>query len=249
MCPELFGFIDTYSVMMGLGMALAVLILFLYLKKTGLSKDELIDVCIVSIFALIFGYIFSNVFQNIYDFINDPEHYKFSFGLTFLGGLIGGAGGFLLVYFLFYRKHHPGILDKLIIIVPLCITAGHCLGRIGCFCAGCCYGIQTDAWYGVVFNERQGKVIPTQLFEAGFLALLSLFLLLLISKFKFKYTFPVYLFSYGVFRFFIEFIRGDYRGSFIPFLSPSQFWSILMVIGSFALYVIEKKLIFKNEQK
>jgi prolipoprotein diacylglyceryltransferase len=59
----------------------------------------------------------------------------------------------------------------------------------------------------------------------------------------------VYLFSYGAFRFFIEFLRGDdSRGKFIiSFLSPSQTWSILMVIvGGVLLYFYLKS---KGEQR
>ncbi|MBQ2431188.1 MAG: prolipoprotein diacylglyceryl transferase, partial [Campylobacter sp.] len=62
----------------------------------------------------------------------------------------------------------------------------------------------------------------------------------------------IYLIAYGVWRFFIEFARGDYRGSFIPGLSPSQFWSIILVILGvayllFRLFYWNKKIGQKNE--
>ena len=50
----------------------------------------------------------------------------------------------------------------------------------------------------------------------------------------------VYLISYGIWRFVIEYFRGDYRGSLIPGLSPSQFWSIVMVIGGVAIFFLYK---------
>ena len=61
----------------------------------------------------------------------------------------------------------------------------------------------------------------------------------------------VYLVGYGVWRFFIEFIRGDIeeRGKFIPGLTPSQFWSILMVIGGIAFFFIYKYFDKKIEEK
>ena len=40
----------------------------------------------------------------------------------------------------------------------------------------------------------------------------------------------------GVFRFFIEYLRGDDRGQLLGFISPSQFWSLLMVVIGVVLY-------------
>ena len=63
----------------------------------------------------------------------------------------------------------------------------------------------------------------------------------------------IYLVSYGVWRFIIEYFRDDYRGELIPGLTPSQFWSIIMVIGGIALFFIyryfDKKILEKENQK
>lgn len=58
---------------------------------------------------------------------------------------------------------------------------------------------------------------------------------------------PVYMISYSVWRFFVEFLRGDDRGSsFIPALSPSQLISVLLFLGGAVLLFLlvrrEKKL-------
>ena len=62
----------------------------------------------------------------------------------------------------------------------------------------------------------------------------------------------LYLISYGIWRFVIEYFRADYRGDFIPGLSPSQFWSIIMVIGGIIVFFIyryfDPKLNKENEQ-
>ena len=61
----------------------------------------------------------------------------------------------------------------------------------------------------------------------------------------------VYLIGYGIWRFFIEFIRGDVveRGKFVPGLTPSQFWSILMVIGGVAFFFLYSYFDKKIEEK
>ena len=70
------------------------------------------------------------------------------------------------------------------------------------------------------------------------LFLLTLLMLLLVFKFKFKYSFVIYLLSYGIFRFVIEFFRGDERGAFLGIFSPSQVWCIVMILGAIPLYFL-----------
>ena len=91
-------------------------------------------------------------------------------------------------------------------------------------------------------------VIPVQLLESIFLLVLAGVMALLYFKFRFNCNFGVYCTAYGVWRFVIEFFRVDERGGFIPGLTPSQFWCIVMVllgIGYFFLY----KYVLKNKMK
>jgi hypothetical protein len=110
----------------------------------------------------------------------------------------------------------------------------HAFGRIGCFWGGCCYG-QPYEPFGVIYPygsrpfEKFGAVpvFPVQLVESLFLILLFLVCIFIIKK----NLIAPYLTSYGIFRFIIEFCRGDDRGIIInPALSPSQYISALMVI-------------------
>ena len=126
------------------------------------------------------------------------------------------------------------------------IVVAHAFGRIGCLMDGCCYGAITDAWYGIemLSGGVWAKRVPTQLFEAIFLFLLFAVLVVLIVRKKFRNTPSVYLIAYGVWRFLIEFIRDDNRGSSgIPGLYPSQLTAIILVIiGVVWIFVYEKKL-------
>ncbi len=163
-------------------------------------------------------------------------------GATFYGGLLVALAMYppLLA---FKRNRTVSIYDRLCDLAP-CIAAGHCLGRIGCFFGGCCFGKPTDSFLGVVFPEGSlpyeyygGAVAvhPTQLYEAAFLLLLALFL----WKPAKKEAFPLYLMLYGAGRFFLEFLRGDDRGA-LPFLplSPAQGVSVvLFVLGGTLLLV------------
>ena len=164
------------------------------------------------------------------------------------GGLFGGIAGFLFVYYVFVKKSSTLKIAEVFKIAPPAITIGHAFGRIGCFLAGCCYGKPTDSWIGVKFPFLAERVIPTQLIESIFLFLLTAVLLVLIFVFKFKYTFIVYLGSYSIFRFIIEFFRGDERGQFLGIFSPSQVWSIFIWIIIVPFFIVLKKFVFVEKK-
>ena len=60
------------------------------------------------------------------------------------------------------------------------------------------------------------------------------------------HSFSIYLIAYGVFRFLIEFLRDDPRGKLFGLVSPSQFWSILMIGLGIALIFLLPKLYKKD---
>ncbi len=256
----------------GICMALGIIACFVFLMFTMTKKnfnDEAIDkMLIIGFGATAFGVFIAMVFQALYDYIEDPAGgFSLSGSMTFQGGLIGGVVSFLLVWNLFVfviapraNKSKSGMVVKIfgnnmnatlsdaIPFVPPAITIAHAFGRLGCTFAGCCHGAKTDAWYGIwMYTAEFGhaKVVPTQLFECIFLVVLSAVMIVLYFKFKFNYNFSVYLIAYGVWRFLIEFARDDHRGNFIGAVTPSQFWSIIMVILGVAFIFIQKYLLSK----
>lgn len=207
---------------------------------------EMINILICGCFAVIFGLVFAILFQNLYNLIQDYSSYTWTWAMTFYGGLFGGMVGFLFIFLVFMRKEDKGAMRKVLIIAPACLTLGHGLGRIGCFLHGCCYGKATEAWYGIYFPSLGYKAIPTQLFEAAFLLLLSALLIYLAFRRDFHYTFIIYLSAYCLFRFFLEFLRDDPRGAFLSIFSPSQVFSLGLLILSVPLFFLLKNVIFKE---
>lgn len=200
--------------------------------------------------ALLVSWLSDGLFHSI----NEGE---LAFGsITFIGGLIGGLVCFILLMKFGYvemKGKLPTILNTLIIGVVL----AHAFGRIGCFFAGCCYGIPTESFLGVSFPFGASgniSVFPTQLFEALFLFVL--FILLNKVKSLKNIEFQMYLIGYGTWRFLIEFIRGDDRGEFLSFIqgtysnypSPSQYLSLLMIgLGVFLLFKNRNAKVKKND--
>ncbi len=250
MFPEaIFGFVHLYGLMIGLGLIVAFFVLYFYAKKQNVEQQFLDFLFNNGIFSILIGFLTAMLFQATYNFIQDPQAgFHFGSGMTFIGGLIGGVCCFMIVYAIFLKKYNTKLLD-VISIFPCCITIAHAFGRIGCFFAGCCYGKETNSFWGVKFPNLPNPVYPTQLFEAAFLFFLfALFSYLLLRK-HFRYNMSLYLIFYGVFRFFIEFLRGDDRGQFIIGISPSQFWSIIMVIVGIGSYFILRNLYERKNKK
>lgn len=241
MYPKIFNIINTYPLFIIIGLVLSYFLLAKYAKNNNLDKkfyNYFINTVLISIIA---GFGSAMLFQSLYNYISNPSKgFIFPAGLTFYGGLIGGFITFFAIYFLYgRRKFGPQLEEYIPICIPL-LTLAHAFGRIGCFFAGCCYGDRCDSFLGVKFPFLEYKVHPTQLYEAAFLFIIFGITYILANKKKSLYNVTIYLCSYGIFRFFIEYIRGDFRGQLLGNISPSQFWSIILfILGILSILIIK----------
>ena len=113
----------------------------IYGKKKELNRLLVSYIEINGIIAVIVGLFGAVLFQNLYDYIENPTSYKWSWSMTFYGGLIFGVLSFLLGYFLIIkRKFGPCLKDHILSFAPACVAIAQGFGRIGCFLSGCCYG-------------------------------------------------------------------------------------------------------------
>lgn len=241
---ELFLGLHLYEILITVGLVACMLLLRWLSDKRGFSAKWQNFVLLTMMAAVIVGYGAAVGFQALYNY-QDTGEWKIQ-GQTFLGGLIGGAAAYLLVYFgvgllLFRDNEHLCNFPDLLSMAACGITAAHGFGRLGCLMAGCCRGAQTDAWYGIEMGVH-GKCIPVQLYEAIFLFLLCGYLVSRFLRGK-RCCMPLYMIAYSVWRFFIEYLRDDYRGaSPVSFLTPSQFISIILFIGGLILLIVEATL-------
>ena len=242
-------YVTLYGIMIAIGILIAFGMLGPIFKKRGID-DRMSDfVFYAGIASIAVGFGSAALFQSFYDFLENPAGgFRITGKITFIGGLIGGVACFLLLYLIF-RKRLGSKLTDIISIAPCSILIAHAFGRVGCFFAGCCYGKPTDSFLGIKFPNLPHPVHPTMLYEAIFLFLLFAICMVLLFKFDFKHNMSLYLVSYGIFRFLLEFIRGDHRGELLGFISPSQTWSALMVILGVALYFLTDRFYKKKAAK
>lgn len=208
--------IPMYGLCIASGIFFGSLLSFFLTKRENQNFYDFIVIATLTFaFAFVFAkllYIFvsfpkSQFFKILLKTIISPKN--FSGGFVFYGGLIGGIFGYIVGCKI---VHLP--LKNFVNIFAVAIPLIHAFGRIGCFCAGCCYGVGG---------------FPVQLLESSLLFLLSAFLLILFLK-KCQFVFLLYFFIYAVMRFFLEFLRADTERGFFLSLSTSQIISIAILI-------------------
>ncbi len=168
-------------------------------------------------------------------------------GSVFYGGLIGGT-----ILGLIYLKHAKMNVGMFCDIVAPGAALFHMFGRIGCFLAGCCYGVECNVGFTMTVSEIPGangvSRLPIQLIESGFELILFILLWSLLSRNILQgRLLPLYFMIYPVGRFTLEFFRGDaHRGIWFG-VSTSQ-W-ISMALFTVATIAMIKITISKSNKK
>jgi phosphatidylglycerol:prolipoprotein diacylglycerol transferase len=247
--------VHTYGILIAVGLAVGIALGVREARRRGLDAGRVLDFAFWAVVAglvgsrVAYGVINAGAFARTcargvglsrgpLDVIVDCTRIVqvWEGGLVFYGGVVGAA----IVAAVFARRERwsPWVLGD--VFAPG-IAAGHALGRLGCFAAGCCFGKQSGPWGvtfprgSVAFDELGSLGLvgpnatvtpplhPTQLYEAG--GELALFALLLALRPRLRER-PgalvlVYATLYAVERFVVELFRGDVaRRYLIPLDTP-----------------------------
>ncbi len=182
-----------------------------------------------------FGAVFSKV-DGVESFLSAVK--SLFGGSVFYGGLLGA----MLAVVIYLKLKKVRVLTYTDVLAP-CIPMFHFFGRLGCFLSGCCFGVECSV--GFVYENAAVPMangvrrFPVQLVEAVLNLALCVVLFYLLKKRRCKgRLINIYLAVYPVYRFILEYFRGDdYRG-FLFGLSTSQLISLLLLVanGAFMLY-------------
>ncbi len=233
-------FIPTYGTLVAMGFLAALWVVTRLAKRARLPSERVTNLAIYCALAGLAG---AKLFMILFDFKtywNDPGSL---FSLSTLQAAGVYQGGFVvafLVAVLYLRRQNLPVLATCDVFAPG-IALGQAIGRLGCFSAGCCWGIATHAPWAVTFHNPQAAELtgvplgiplhPTQLYESAADALIFLFLYFQFAK---AHTAGAilgwYLTLYSVARFVIEFFRFHEQGLHLG-LSYTQ-WISLATLGA-----------------
>ena len=239
---EIFGRdIPAYSLMAVAGFLLALALIGIFAPLFELDRENAIYIFTLGVVGALIGakvfyliQVFPSLIRDLHLITEDFTTFRLLYingGMVFYGGLIGG----LLMAFYWARAFRVDLRDYLPLLLPgLAIFAGS--GRVGCFFAGCCYGKETDGPIAVVFSRslyapNGVPLIPIQLIEASGQLLFAIALLVVGRKEKLRpHLLAIYLTAYCLFRFVLEFWRGDAVRGILWGLSTSQWVSIFILL-------------------
>ena len=215
-------------------------------KKYQVTFDQANNLFLLLVTGAVVGGKLFLIFEDPALYWNNPSRLFSGSGFVFYGSLLT-AIPIMLWYFRKLKLPVLGMLDLMALVT--CIVHG--FGRMGCFMAGCCYGIPTDSFIGVVFTDPSCQaeplntsLHPTQLYEVVWIGIIFCILMLLRVKKRFDgQIFLTYLMLYALGRSIIELFRGDLARGFVidGILSNSQFISLLVIFAALYFYLRLRK--------
>lgn len=257
MCPKLLEIgpftLHTYGVMLALALLASIYVAAWLGKKEGISPKYVWDFGFVVIISAIIGSKLLLVVTSLDYYLQDLSRlFSIDFlraGGVFYGGLLGAIAG----CYIFARMNPSVSFLKMSDIAAPAIPLGQAIGRLGCFSAGCCWGSHSDLPWAVTFTNTYSHDLigvplnetlhPVQLYESFIWMILFMVLWTALRKQFFRVPgqlLCVYLMSFGIIRFLLEYVRGDLeRGVYFNgLLSTSQIISLLVVPAAAAFFLI-----------
>ncbi len=219
----LFGYKITWYAILGLvGMTAAFFLCYKRSKRFKISKDDVINMTAYAMIGVLAGAKLLALICAAPFFIHNWDKIIWNLrtveifigtGFVFYGGLAGCIAS-IYIYCRQYKVDFKNALDLAVPAIPLF----HFFGRIGCFTAGCCGGVDG---------------FPLQLVEAGLNLMIFVAMLIIQNKSILRgKTIYFYLIIYPACRFILEFFRGDPGRGFIWVMSVSQWISLFLFIFS-----------------
>lgn len=231
--------IPTYSLCAMLGLLASTVILVITLYSKGLVRKYAVLAYVALPGVILGGKFFSAISITLTE-LNSGENIDLVVNVRQAGNVYyGGLLGYLALLYLLCKLRNLGFRE-LESPIAISIPLFHSFGRVGCFFAGCCYGIESNSRFAMLYRingETEAvRRIPVQLIESGFELFLCCLLCALFwntekRKSKDQHILEIYFISYASFRFVIEFLRGDTVRGVYHFLSFSQIVSLMLLLG------------------
>lgn len=246
--------VRTYGFLLALAFVLGIWFSTKRAKKQGINVDWIPDLSLIILASAIVGSRFFYVIRHLeefeghrWDIINPFQ----SSGEIGIGGLSMFGGLVLAIIFsMIYLRLKKLNVQMIADILAPSIMLGLGVARIGCYLNGCCFGLPTQSFLGVIFPPdspagyfyQDTHIFPIQL-VASLMGFLIFALLLIIEKFKKfdGFTFWLMLTFYSAGRFTVDFFRY-YEESMIfarvggVSFSLNQALTVLILIISFYMW-------------
>lgn len=212
-----------YPSMIVLSLIVNVIVVLIISRKFKYTVDELVSMLVMENIGIIGGGI-------LYTYIFSKE-----LGFSSLGGVMGGLI-MLYLYSLLVKKDYKYMLILFMPSIPLM----YAIGKIGCFVAGCCYGIPYDGIGHIVYHSSEVALLNTNLFPIQIvetIIFLIIFIYIISRYYKNKFSIKLIMIEIivcGIAKFLLDFLRYEYT---VKVVTSNQIMCLLLVIFS-GIYLI-----------
>lgn len=233
----------------GLFIALGIIITVLAIRRNKRFKqlhleNKYLDIIVVTIIAGCVG-------GRLLEVISEPSLYPhwYDWFALWQGGfsILGSIIGIIITVPFYLKKINVPIIplfDLVSIYAPLCQS----IARLGCFTAGCCYGVATNSICAVIYTNPNTLAAcnvplhPTQLYSSAILFCIFLFMYFVAQRICIKdgQLFTMYLTLAALERFCVDFWRAD-RIMIGNVLSFHQIVALCIIIALIIFQCIRNK--------
>ncbi len=251
MFPKIFTigsfFLPTYGVLVALGFLSALWLTARLARERQLDAEKVTNLGVYAALAGLAGAKLLMFLLDLNYYIKNPAEI-FSMATLQAGGVFyGGLIAALLTGFVYMRWQSLPLGLTMDCFAPG-LALGQAIGRLGCFAAGCCWGISCDRPQAVTFRDPEAHRLvgvplgvplhPTQLYEAASgLVIFALLYWLSRGPTKRGALIAEYLVLSSAARFSVEFFRAhDQPNPWAGPLSTTQ-WiaAALFLVGAWVL--------------
>jgi phosphatidylglycerol:prolipoprotein diacylglycerol transferase len=210
-------YLPTYGVLVALAFLVGIWITTRLARRIGLDPERVTN---LAVYCAIAGMLGAKLLMFVFDWDYFARNPGEIFSLRTLQAAGVYQGGFLLalaVAFLYMWRNAMPALGTADCFAPG-LAAGHAIGRLGCFAAGCCWGSSCDRSWAVTFRNPDAHELtgvplnvplhPAQLYESvANVAIFAGLYLLFRRPHREGTILGWYLVAYSCVRFVIEFFR------------------------------------------
>ena len=217
--------ISVYGIMILLSLLANIPITAFAAKKYGFTNDECIGALLYENFGIIFG---AKLLTAIQVLISSGEFNISRAGFSSYGAVIGA----IVCVTIFGWQFKKPIQIMLFTFMPS-IPLMYAIGKMGCFIAGCCYGIEYGGWGHIIYRYSQVapagvNVFPVQFAEAAIYTFIFAFMFIETIKNKFDLkTLGVSYIMCGSGKLALDFLRMEHAGQIF---SLNQAISVFFIV-------------------
>ena len=218
-----------YPLFITLSLIIGIIFIDIMLLKWNIKKVHVLSLNIILFFLIPLGGILLTIIEHL--IINK----KFAIGFSSYGGVFGAIIAFY-IFCKIFKYNYKHLYKIMFLSMPLFYS----ISKLGCFLAGCCYGIKYNGFFSIKYISSHGAPVNTPLFPIQLvesIAFIIIFiLLLLINKRTNKNIISLSLIICGITKYLLEFLRQSWE----PFISFTQLISLIMVL--IGLILLNKEL-------